>query len=303
MIKSNDLSGNLDILDRFLDRLHGELGHSKNTISAYRNDLIALSNFLSKLKPTKSFFNVSSADISKYLVKLQSMEKNTQSRKLSAIRQLMKFMLEEGEIQENPMLSIVNPKLNKPLPSYLSEEEVEKLLNTALEHNLRIYTMLEILYSTGLRVSELVSLKKANVDKEKEWISVIGKGDKERLVPLNNKSKQALEKWLATLPVKSVFLFPTTLNAKSGHITRERFAQVLKDLAIKSGIEPSRVSPHVLRHSFASHLLAHGADLLSIKQLLGHSDISTTEIYTHIDIKRKKEVMDSAHPLSKRNKI
>ena len=211
-------------------------------------------------------------------------------------------MFSENQIGKNPTDYLMAPKVGKALPKYLSEAEVVRLLDAAETHDRRLYTLLEVLYATGMRVSELVNLPVLAVTQDNKTVSVVGKGNKERIVPLNERAAAALDRWLvlreAHLPIgrSNKWLFPS--RAKGGHLTRDGFFKHLKQLALVVGIDPKRVSPHVLRHSFASHLVAHDADLRSVQKMLGHADIATTEIYTHVLPDRLKKIVEKAHPLS-----
>ncbi|ODA66081.1 Tyrosine recombinase XerD [Methyloligella halotolerans] len=239
----------------------------------------------------------------------------SRARKLSAIRQLFRFLLSEGLRDDDPCSAIDSPKLGRPLPKILSLSEVETLLETAREgvsaaqsdaerrRASRLYALLETLYATGLRVSELISLPRNVLLADDRVLTITGKGGRERLVPLNETARQAIAGHLSELATDpalkgSPWLFPA--QKASQHLTRQRFGQELKGLAAAAGIAPSRVSPHVLRHAFASHLLERGADLRSVQQLLGHADISTTQIYTHVIEERLRRLVEEHHPLAKR---
>ena len=238
----------------------------------------------------------------------RGMASSTAARHLSTIRQFFKFLYAEGQRGDDPAVAIDSPAIGKSLPKYLSEEEVEKLLNATQQFDgaegLRLVVFLEILYATGLRVSELVGLPLSAVAGDGRMLIVRGKGGKERMVPLSEPAMEALSNYRDVrdhfLPNKrqhiaSSYLFPS--RSKEGHLTRARFAQLLKEVAVVAGVETARVSPHVLRHSFASHMLAHGADLRTLQQMLGHSDISTTQIYTHVLDERLKALVER-HPLA-----
>src|SRR5690606_22314520 len=229
----------------------------------------------------------------------------TQARRLSALRQLFSYLLTEDIRRDDPSLNIDSPRAGRRLPKYLSEAEVDCLLAAAEGESAeekRLHALLQLLYATGLRVSELVTLPYPALRDEDRFLLVRGKGGKERLVPVNRTSKQALDEYLALRSsfcpdgAHSKWLFPS--RSEEGHLTRQRLGQLLKDLAIRSGIDPAKVSPHVLRHAFASHLLANGADLRSLQKMLGHADISTTQIYTHVLQKRLMEIVATHHPLA-----
>ena len=238
------------------------------------------------------------------------MAATTMSRRLSALRQYFKFLVEEKYLPDDPTEDIVRPRRGRPLPKILGESDVEKLLAEARfssghsPRDLRLFTLVELLYATGLRVSELVGLPIGALARDLRMITVRGKGGKERIIPLNEPAKVAVKSWLKKRSgfIKegstSIWLFPSK-NAKEGHLTRELFASQLKELAVRAGLPRSKVSPHVLRHAFASHLLAHDADLRAVQQLLGHSDISTTQIYTHVLEERLKMTIQNFHPMAK----
>ena len=291
-----------DDIEDFLDMMVAERGASPRTVSSYRRDLIDFEAFLSVRgeRPKKA----SPTDLQTYVRQLASggLSPRTQARRLSAIREFYRFLFSENRIAKNPTDYLVSPKVGKSLPKYLSESEVNNLIQTAKQTDVRIYTMLEVLYASGMRVSELVGLPVMSVTQNNKMVSVVGKGNKERIVPLNDLAAAALCDWLAVrenhLPVGRVnkWLFPS--RSKEGHMTRDGFFKHLKQVAVQAGLAPEKVSPHVLRHSFASHLVAHDADLRSVQQMLGHADIATTEIYTHILSDRLKKVVEKAHPLS-----
>lgn len=302
---------NSNIISLFLDSLKVEKNLSKNTQSAYITDIEDFAVFLLKKKPKVNLNNATDENISDYLKYLhtqKSFSSKTQSRRVSSIRAFYLFCYKEGLVEENPSKNIKNPKLFKSLPKFLSTTEVDKLISVAqADKNIMFYTMLEVLYATGMRVSELVSLKLSSLIENNTCLLIKGKGDKERIVPLTNLAtklllqwKQDREKFYKITSNNSMYFFPSSV-AKQGYITRERFAQILKSHAIKANIDYNRVSPHVIRHSFASHLLNNGGDLKSIQNLLGHADISTTEIYTHISSDNLQRAIHNNHPLSKLN--
>ncbi|MBY0510590.1 MAG: site-specific tyrosine recombinase XerD [Rhodospirillaceae bacterium] len=281
-----------------------ERGASPRTLDAYRRDLDDLSGFLQS-----DAAGAGVDDIRRYLayMKQQAMAPRTASRRLSCLRQFYKFLYSEGVRRDDPTAAIDSPRLSRPLPKFLTEDEVDRLLTAARAldgiKGVRATALLELLYATGLRVSELVSLPLAAV-KGKQAIIVRGKGDKERMIPVGEAARDAITAYLevrdAFIPAKaktSPRLFPAP--GRGGHLTRMAFSLLLKDLAVRAGLAPSRVSPHVLRHSFATHLLARGADLRSLQQMLGHADISTTQIYTHVLDERLKKLVQDNHPLSK----
>lgn len=293
-------------VEMFLEMMAAERGASPRTIEAYRRDLADVTAFFKVRGLELGAATVE--DVRMYLDKLQhaSMAPRTAARRLSCLRQFYKFLFVEGVLKDDPTVALDSPRLGRPLPKFLTEVEVESLLLAAREvegaKGQRLTAMLELLYATGLRVSELVSLPLAAIG-GKPTIIVRGKGGKERLIPVGQAAREAVDKYIAVRPhflttkiKSSPWLFPAP--AKKGHLTRVAFAVMLKDIAIRAGIEPSRVSPHILRHSFATHLLAHGADLRSLQQMLGHSDISTTQIYAHVLDERLKKLVTENHPLA-----
>lgn len=287
-----------DLIENFLEMLAVERNSSKNTLEAYARDLrdFAASN--------PNLLEAGTKDIKKWLKGLDNAGQSakTVARKLSSLKQLFDFLYLEKHRADNPILNIEAPKTGKSLPKYLNQEEVQRLLDTAAqeEKNLRINAMLEILYACGLRVSELIALRKSSIRQQNGdvYLFVKGKGSKERLIPLGRYAQDALAKYLAANEIDD-FLFPSGKNSNDNHITRQGFALMLKQLAVEAGVPPSKVSPHVLRHSFASHMLEQGADLRIVQELLGHESIVTTEIYTHIQEKKLHETVKKFHPLGK----
>lgn len=296
---------NTDIVDQFLEMLAAEKGHSLNSLQAYERDLSSFGDFLQK-----SFDIVTSEDIRAYLATLhkEGLKTSTVARRLSAIRQFFLFLYRDGVRSDNPAAHIESPRPEKPLPKVLSEQDVDQLLDTAEKlaeggsfEALRLHALVETLYATGFRVSELVTLPRRSIGPDTALVLVRGKGGRERMVPLGDKARKAISLYVQALDVKyekdmSLFLFPS--RGEAGHLTRRRAGQLLKELAVKAGISPSSVSPHKLRHAFATHLLAHGADLRAVQQMLGHADISTTQIYTHVLEARLKSLVLEHHPLS-----
>lgn len=289
-------------IDAFLEMMVAERGASARTIEAYRRDLTDLHAFLDvrKIEMKKA----TRSDLQAYLHTAieNGLSAKTQSRRLSSIHEFYRFLYSEDTIKKSPADYLQTPKTGKSLPKYLTESEITKLIETASQKNMRLYVLLELLYASGMRVSELVCLPLLAVTKDNKTVTVIGKGNKERIVPLNEPATQALDKWILMreLSLKrgriSKWLFPS--SAKEGHLTRDGFFKALKEIALEANIDPSRVSPHVFRHSFASHLIAHDADLRSVQKMLGHADIATTEIYTHILQDRLKKTVEKSHPLA-----
>lgn len=289
-------------IDSFLEVMIAERGASKLTIAAYGRDLADLNAFLSVR--TTDIRKAKRSDLEEYLHTMvkNALSAKTQSRRLSAIREFYRYLFSEDLIKKNPADYLESPKLGKSLPKYLTENEINALIMTAEKKDMRMKTLLEILYASGLRVSELVSLTVLAVTKDNKTITVVGKGNKERIVPLNEPAAVALNSWLNEREFSlkkgrvSKWLFPS--RGKEGHLTRDGFFKALKNIAIEAGIDIHKVSPHVFRHSFASHLIAHDADLRSVQKMLGHADIATTEIYTHILEDRLKKTVEKSHPLA-----
>lgn len=280
----------MNYIEIFLEALSAEKGRSQKTLAAYYSDLIAAQNVLGDL------LNASSQDIQKYLSILDE-KPSSIARKASALRTFYKFLMLEKIIKTNPTSNLELPKRGRTLPKYLSPEEIELLISSAgdIKNSVRLRCMIELLYASGLRVSELCELlMTANLG---DKLLIHGKGAKERLVPMHQNAQNALYTWLQYRgDIDSKYIFPS--NSNTGHITRDGFFKILKKCAVLAGIEPERVSPHVLRHSFASHLLAGGANLRVIQTLLGHEDISTTQIYTHVLPEQLRKTVESAHPLA-----
>jgi integrase/recombinase XerD len=305
----------------FLDMLAAEQGAGDNTLDAYRRDLTDFSGFLAG--HGKGFADVETQGLRDYLADLDArgFKSSSVARRLSAMRHLFRFLLNERIRSDDPAAILTGPKRGRGLPKVLSISDVDRLLVRAKAltaapeasvlqrlRALRLYCLLEVLYATGLRVSELVSLPRSASRRDIRMIVVRGKGDKERLVPLNEPSRQAMADYLAAIEAlktekkknaaNSKWLFPSF--GESGHLTRQHFARDLKELAAAAGLAPRLVSPHVLRHAFASHLLHNGADLRIVQTLLGHTDISTTQIYTHVVEERLKSLVRDLHPLAEK---
>jgi integrase/recombinase XerD len=302
-------------LKLFLDMLMAERGAAAKTIEAYSRDLSAFLAYLAQKRTTA--LAASADNLRSYLAELsrKGLAPTSRARKLSAIRQFFRFLLGEGLRSDDPCSAIDSPKLGRPLPKILSLAEVEALLEaasdavtragegTAKRRALRMQALIETLYATGLRVSELIALPRRVLTTDDRVLTVKGKGGRERLVPLNDAARKALADHLAEIDADtgkgkapSAWLFPSGNGGEP--LTRQRFGQELKALALAAGLDPSRVSPHVLRHAFASHLLERGADLRTVQQLLGHADISTTQIYTHVIEERLRRLVEQHHPLA-----
>ncbi len=301
---------NARMIEAFLEMMAVERAAAANTLKNYGRDLERFSVFAHSRKETLE--TAGADDISAWLETLEAegLAASTAALKTSALRQFYQFLYTEGYRADNPTASIDRPKTRRPLPKILSANEVTKLFEAASRaegpKGLRLMAMLEVLYSAGLRVSELVSLKLVAIRKGERLLIIRGKGDKERLAPLTAQAVAAVGDYLEAresfieVGQSSPWLFPS--RGKTGHITTARFAQLLKDLAVEAGVPPSKVSPHVLRHAFATHLLEGGADLRSVQQMLGHADITTTQIYTHVAQDRLKDLVFSKHPLAKKRK-
>jgi integrase/recombinase XerD len=309
------------LINLFLDMLAAEQGASHNTLDAYRRDLTDFSEFLARAGT--GFAGVETQALRDYLDDLDArgFKSSSAARRLSAMRHLFRFLLNERVRSDDPAAILSGPKRGRGLPKVLSIADVDRLLvrakaladapeASALQRlrAKRLYCLLEVLYATGLRVTELVTLPLSASRRDARMIVVRGKGNKERLVPLNEASRQAMADYLAAIeahkPEKkknaaaSKWLFPSF--GESGHLTRQHFARDLKELAAAAGLAPRLVSPHVLRHAFASHLLHNGADLRIVQTLLGHTDISTTQIYTHVVEERLKSLVRDLHPLAEK---
>lgn len=301
-------------ISAFLEAQAAELGAARNTLLAYGRDL---RDFEGWLKAKSSHFDrVKKSDVEAYLIHCdaQGLSRATRARRLSAIKQMYRFAFEEGWRSDNPAIQISGPGRDKGLPKSLSVEEVDRLLQAArasgrtANDRLRNTCLMELLYATGMRVSELVGLPVSSARGDPRMLLILGKGGKERMVPLSPSARAALADWLvardAVEEVKRIdgatpskFLFAS--RGQSGHLTRHRFFLMIKEFALAAGVDPSKVTPHTLRHAFATHLLANGADLRSIQTLLGHADVATTEIYTHVLEARLSELVMTHHPLAK----
>jgi integrase/recombinase XerD len=309
------------LINLFLDMLAAEQGAGPNTLDAYRRDLTDFSEFLAR--NSFGFAGAQTQSLRDYLADLDTrgFKSSSVARRLSAMRHLFRFLLNERIRSDDPAAILSGPKRGRGLPKVLSIADVDRMLTRAKElaqaseasasqrlRAMRLYCLLEVLYATGLRVSELVALPRSAARNDSRMIMVRGKGDKERLVPLNDASRQAMADYLAATQALetdrkkkasgSKWLFPSF--GESGHLTRQHFARDLKELAAASGLAPRLVSPHVLRHAFASHLLHNGADLRIVQTLLGHTDISTTQIYTHVVEERLKSLVRDLHPLAEK---
>lgn len=284
----------------FLEAMRADRGAAENTIAAYARDLTAYADFVERSGARLQTAGRDAVEGFLSALEAEGRAASTRARALASVRQLHGFLYEDGWRKDNPAARISGPRKPRALPKTVSVEEVEALLNASRERGARITCLMEMLYATGMRVTELVSLPVASVRGDPRMVLVKGKGGKERMTPLSP-AREALQLWLAERDSdpklqKQPWLFP----GGAGHLTRVRFFQIVKELAAAAGIDPARVSPHTLRHAFASHLLANGADLRSIQELLGHADISTTEIYTHVQEERLKALVMEKHPLARK---
>ncbi len=294
-------------IEAFLEMLAVERGAAPNTIDSYGRDLADVSAFLARRD--RALENASADDLRDYLAALHAggSTASTAARRLSALRQFFRFLFSEGARGDDPTSTIDSPRRGRPLPKLLSEAEVSSLLDRARAKSgpegLRLTALLETLYATGMRVSELVGLPLSAVSRDPRYIVIRGKGSKERMVPLSEPARAALAAYrdararFCRSGAESPYLFPS--RGGSGFLTRHRFAQLLKQLALEAGIAPEKVSPHVLRHAFATHLLNRGADLRSVQQMLGHADIATTQIYTHVLDEKLTALVENHHPLAR----
>ncbi|MBV8091015.1 MAG: site-specific tyrosine recombinase XerD [Alphaproteobacteria bacterium] len=293
-------------LETFLEMLAAERAAAPLTLAAYRGDLTNLAGFLASRG-----MSLEAADaeaLHAFVAAATTLTPRTLARRISAMRQFYKFLVVDGIRQDDPTADFDTPSLGRPLPRMLSETEVAALIGAARswpgDEGARLVCLIELLYATGLRISELVTLPLAAAQRDPRFLLISGKGGRERIVPLSEPSRVALAAYLACrdrfLPDErsSRWLFPS--RGRTGHLTRQRAGQLLKELAVAAGLAPERLSPHVLRHAFASHLLDHGADLRSVQQMLGHADIATTQIYTHVLSDRLRKLVETAHPLARR---
>ncbi|MGR3619454.1 MAG: tyrosine recombinase [Roseovarius sp.] len=294
-------------IDTFLEAQAAELGAAHNTLMAYGRDLRAYSGWLTT-RGGRDLLTATQADVEAYLVACdaEGLAQATRARRLSSIRQFYRFAVDEGWRGDNPAIRLQGPGRSRALPRTLSERQVERLLDAAPQvgrgevEQVRNGALMALLYATGMRVSELVGLPLAAAQGDPEMLLVRGKGGKERLVPLSPPARAALAAWLAVRArdkrrAASPWLFPSL--GRAGHLTRHRFYGLVKQIAARAGIDPDAVTPHRLRHAFATHLLANGADLRVIQTLLGHADLATTEIYTHVLDARLRALVEAHHPL------
>lgn len=283
------------LIDRFLDMMAAEAGASKHTLSAYRSDLVTVAAELGSLADADPIA------VSRLGSLWAALAPSTVARRSATLRRFFGFLIEEGLRADDPSAALPRPSLERPLPRILDPSEVNRIFVAAEDQAasgepgaVRNLAILELLYGSGLRASELVSLARAALRPGQTFLILRGKGSKERLVPISSRAEVSVERWLEHVPSDSPWLFP----GGKGHLSRVRLFQIVRELAAKGGIAPERVSPHVLRHAFATHLLSGGADLRALQSLLGHADIATTQIYTHVDSGRLIELVNARHPLA-----
>lgn len=289
-----------DLIERFLEMMAAERGVAANTLLAYRSDLIAASELING-----SLAHADADAIAVLAGQWRTLANSSVARKASVLRRFYAFLHEEGLRADNPSVALPKPAQARLLPKILDTNEVDLLFEVIarrLRHaqplatDYRLSALIELLYGSGLRATELVALPRNAIVPDKPFIIIKGKGGKERLIPVSNRAREAVIDWLPFVPARSRFLFPS----RTGHISRIRLFQIIKALAAQAGLDPAKVSPHVLRHAFATHLLAGGANLRALQAMLGHADIATTQIYTHVDSSRLVELVNKRHPLATR---
>jgi len=290
----------LALVDRFLDMMAAEAGASRHTLAAYRNDLeraaAGISGSLAEARPD---------DLARLGTQWAELASATVARRSAALRRFFGFLVDDGLRGDDPSAALPRPRFERPLPRILDEAEISRMFEAAEDRAasgeamaLRNLALLELLYGSGLRATELVSLPRGGVRSGQPFLILRGKGAKERMVPISSRATEAVQKWLDHVPGSSPWLFPSA----NKHLSRVRLFQIVRQMAADAGISPDRVSPHVLRHAFATHLLSGGADLRVLQSLLGHADIATTQIYTHVDSARLVELVNARHPLTDRSR-
>jgi integrase/recombinase XerD len=286
------------LVDRFLDMMAAEAGASRHTLAAYRNDLERAAECL-----RMGLAKAGADDVATLGEQWSELAPSTVARRSAALRRFFGFLVDEGLRSDDPSAALPSPRFERPLPRILDEPEVEAMFREAEDRAasgemaaVRNLALLELLYGSGLRATELVSLPRGALRKGQPFLIVTGKGSKERLVPISTRAEAAVARWLAHVPRDTLWLFPSGKR----HLSRVRLFQIVRRMAADAGISPERVSPHVLRHAFATHLLSGGADLRVLQSLLGHADIATTQIYTHVDSARLVELVNTRHPLADR---
>jgi integrase/recombinase XerD len=287
------------LVDRFLDMMAAEAGASRHTLSAYRNDLERAAECCGSLG------SATTDELSRLGAEWSGLAPSTVARRSAALRRFFGFLVDDGLREDDPSAALPRPRFERPLPRILDETEIQRMFEAAEDRAasgemtaVRNLALLELLYGSGLRASELVSLPRASVRSGQPFLMVRGKGDKERLVPISTRADSAVSAWLEHVIGDSLWLFPSGKK----HLSRVRLFQIVRAMAADCGISPERISPHVLRHAFATHLLSGGADLRVLQSLLGHADIATTQIYTHVDSARLVELVNARHPLATRGR-
>ena len=287
------------LVDRFLDMMAAEAGSSRHTLAAYRNDLDRASETVGALG------SATTDDLSRLGADWGELAPSTVARRSAALRRFYAFLVDDGLRKDDPSEALPRPRFERPLPRILDADEVQRMFEAAEDRAasdemvaVRNLALLELLYGSGLRATELVSLPRGAVRASQPFLMVRGKGSKERLVPISSRAQAAVQRWLDLSPGGTVWLFPSG----KAHLSRVRLFQIVRGMAADAGIPPERVSPHVLRHAFATHLLSGGADLRVLQSLLGHADIATTQIYTHVDSARLVELVNARHPLATRSR-
>lgn len=292
-------AGDRGLIDHFLEMLAAEQGVAANTLSAYRSDLMAASELAKG-----GLGSIGNDDLRALVGGWSHLSNSSVARKISALRRFFGFLEEEGTRSDNPTATLPRPAQMRPLPKILEREEVDRIFalidrklagTSPRPSDYRLSALVEMLYGSGLRASELVALPRSAVADDKPYLILTGKGGKERLVPVSDRARHAVGRWYGFLPGNTRFLFPS----RNGHISRIRLFQIIKQLAVEAGLDPAKVSPHVLRHAFATHLLAGGANLRALQAMLGHADIATTQIYTHVDSSALVELVNRRHPLTR----
>jgi integrase/recombinase XerD len=288
------------LVDRFLDMMAAEAGASRHTLSAYRSDLERAAESLGG-----ALGDADSDAIGRLGGQWRELAPATVARRAAALRRFYGFLVDEGLRKDDPSAALPRPRFERPLPRILDADEVARIFQEAEDratggqaNAVRNLALIELLYGSGLRASELVTLPRGSLRKGQPFLILSGKGGKERLVPISSRAEAAVERWLEHVPAKGLWLFPSGKK----HLSRVRLFQIVRQLAADAGISPERVSPHVLRHAFATHLLSGGADLRVLQSLLGHADIATTQIYTHVDSARLVELVNARHPLATRSR-
>lgn len=290
------VGGDAALIDRFLEMLAAEVGAAKNTIMAYGTDLRTASACL-----RGTLADAGAKELERLGEEWLPLAPSSAARKASVLRRFFAFLAEEGFRADDPSAALPRPRLGRPLPKVLTRADVDSLFaelerrraTLGSAQTLRLIALVELLYGSGLRATELVSLPRNALRSSEPFMILRGKGGRERLVPISQRARAAVQQWLAHVPANSAFLFPSGKK----HLSRVRLFQLIKALAADAGIDPARISPHVLRHAFATHLLEGGADLRALQTLLGHADITTTQIYTHVDSRRLVELVNARHPL------